>query len=234
MKVETSGGSFHGNYPFYSGLTPVSSESVFGCNLIRKNTLRTEGAVDSDNFREFDDRIETEGGPRVEDTFLNLKAPFRSKRIETVIKQLLQKYDITNQDINLPIASSADPFFSALGRPGYDTGFSNLSVSTPEIWQWSGVVTDMIGDNTNDVLYLLVSQTGSTITEPETPDPKPIILKWNLKTDTRELLTTIAAGAADVPEEAWRFVANSTFTDFYVLGTQPTYCLLYTSPSPRD
>ena len=223
MKVQSSGGSFHGIYPFYSGLVPVSSESVEGNNLIRKNTLRTEGPVDSDNFREFEDRIETEGGPRVEDTFLEIKAPLRSKRIETIIKQLLQKYNITNQDINLPISSSVSPFFSSLGRPGYDTGFNDLCVSNPDIWQWSGVVTDMIGDNTNDVLYLLVSQTGSTITEPETPDPKPIILKWNLKTDTRELLTTIAAGAADVPEEAWRFVANSTFTDFYVLGTQPTY-----------
>ena len=81
----------------------------------------------------------------------------------------------------------------------------------------------MIADETNKILYLLISATGPIINQPETPNPKPRIIKWNLVTDEQETLAIISGAGADTIEGAWRFVANSDFTEFYVLGSQPVY-----------
>ena len=273
IEIEPSGGNLHGNYPFFIGLTEPSESSIFGEGLTRKNTLRTEGALDETNFAQIASGIETEGGPLSNDPILQFKSPFRSRTVESVIKKLLEKYNIINSEIKVPIATNINGnFFTNLGRPSYETnfrldnykgawsatetynagdvvrGFDDKSytarttvtggnnpgaggsiptawLETPDvgIWQWPGVVTDMIADETNKILYLLISATGPIISQPETPNPKPRIIKWNLATDEQETLVIISAAGADTIEGAWRFVSNSNFTEFYVLGSQPVY-----------
>ena len=105
-----------------------------------------------------------------------------------------------------------------------------------DVWQWSGSVTDMIADESENELYLLISPTGSQISQPLTPNPKPRIIRWNLETDDQEIVDLVSENTnTSIIEESWRFVANSDFTEFYVLSARPKHtCLLYTSPSPRD
>ena len=226
IKVEPSGGGLHGNYPFFSGLTEPSEESIMatsdGTDLERKDVLRTEGALSEYNFRELETGIETEGGPLEEDPVITFKSPFRSRTIQSVIKKLLLKYNIeeTKQDIELPSEKITNNFFSSLGRPGYEIGFSDTDIANPGLWQWPGFVSDMIADNTNNTLYLLTTSTGSAI--PDTPNPSPQIVKWDLWTDDRTVIATINQTSGNL-EECWRFVANDNFSEFYVLGTQPVY-----------
>ena len=170
--------------------------------------------------------VETEGGPLSGDRTFKFQAPYRSRTIESVVGLLLTKFEINDRDIKMPIATNEDgPFFSNLGRPGYETAFPD-PINAFELgqWQWPGTVTDMIADDLNNKLYLLVSQTGSTISSPETPNPKPRIIEWDLTTDERTVVTTIIKNSREtVLEECWRFVANSDFSVFYVLGTLPIY-----------
>ena len=71
MRVVQSGGSLEGNYPFFEGLTEPSSESISGTDsnassptpLVKRDVLRTEGALQSTNFQELPTGIATEGGP---------------------------------------------------------------------------------------------------------------------------------------------------------------------------
>ena len=252
MKVEASGGSLHGNYPFFSGLNEPSLESISGTSgdatpgtdppdniLQRKNVLRTEGDLDEFNFRELASGIETEGGPLPDnaDPILQFKSPYRNRTVESIVAKLLQHYGIgrANQEIKVPIISNTDnkKYFSNLGRPTYETNLTDTANTNPGIWQWPGTVTDMLVDTTNNNLYLLISQTGSTIKISEAfqdPNPKPRIIRWDLDTDDKKLIREVAEGAADVLEECWRFVANNNFTTFYVLGTSPTY----ENAKPRD
>ena len=228
MIVQNSGGNLHGNYPFFIGLTEPSLESVEGAGLERKQSLRTEGALDENNFQELPTGIQTEGGPLSRDPTLTFKSPYRSRTVESVIKKLLEEYDIQESatDIKLPIAiSTGGSFFSNLGRPGYETSYPDEpSPIDFGQWQWPGTVTDMIADESNNKLYLLVSQTGSSITEPRTTNPKPRIIEWNLQDDSRSVLTVIQKDTNQFTlEECWRFVANSDFSIFYVLGTEPEY-----------
>ena len=231
MLVENSGGNLHGNYPFFIGLTEPSLESVDSPDpdLNRKQSLRTEGALDENNFKELPTGIETEGGPLQSDPILTFKSPYRSRNIDFVVEKLLEEYGIqeSEQDIEMPIATgSSSRFFSNLGRPGYETNYPDQANAIDfGIWQWAGTVTDIIADEPNKDLYLLISPTGSEISVPPTTNPKPRIIKWDLDTDERELITQIAirSGQSGVLEECWKFVANSTFTEFYVLGTQPIY-----------
>ena len=51
MIVDPSGGNLHGNYPFFIGFTEPSTESVSSSGLTRKQVLRTEGALNENNFR---------------------------------------------------------------------------------------------------------------------------------------------------------------------------------------
>ena len=230
MIIEGSGGNLHGNYPFFIGLTEPSTDSVEGTGLTRKQVLRTEGALDENNFRELATGIETEGGLLDREPTLTFQSPYRSRTIEFVVKALLTKFNITESDIRLPIASNSDGnYFSNLGRPGYTTSFPDATGAIDfGQWQWPGTVTDMIADDSDNDLYLLVSQTGSRINpSPEniTPNPKPRIIKWDLDNDNREILTVIREQTNDdeILEECWRFVANNDFSIFYVLGTQPVY-----------
>lgn len=229
MEVEPSGSNLHGNYPFYIGLTEPSLESVSGTSdsttLSEKTVLRTEGHLEETNYQVLPTGIQTEGGPLETDPILTFKSPYRSRTVKSVIEKLLEKYSINNPepDIKLPIATGSRKFFSNLGRPGYEVNFSDTTETNPGVWQWPGTVTDMISNESDNELYLLISPTGSTITLPETPNPKPRIIKWNLEDDERELVTEIKDSADGILEEAWRFVANSSFTTFYVLGTKPVY-----------
>ena len=230
MTVEPAGSGLHGNYPFYSGLLPYSAESVESPGLTRRQYLNTEGPLDNSNFLEDPESgIMTEGGQRSTDPVVQFKAPYRNRKIADIIPLLLSKYGIMSSEINLPIASG-DRYWSNLGKPYYEPIFSDLTVTRPGTFQWPGVITDMIGDATNDVIYMLVSQTGHPIRRPlpgnqdnTTPQPKPRILKWNLRNDTREEVIVISESGADVSEECWRMVADSTFNTFYVLGCQPVY-----------
>ena len=238
MRVVQSGGSLEGNYPFFEGLTEPSSESISGTDsdassptpLMRKDVLRTEGALQSTNFQELPTGIATEGGPidthgSMTDAILNFKSPYRFRSIKSFVEKLLEKYGIAN-DIQLPLGRNSENYFSNLGRPGYETHLGDLTaaINTLNAWQWPGVVTDTLVDEPNDTLYLLISQTGSMITSPETPIQKPMILKWNVVTDEKEILVdNIGDGSSAVLEEAWKFVANSDFSTFYVLGTRPIY-----------
>ena len=245
MRVESSGGNLHGNYPFFIGLTEPSLESVEGVgtrsSLDRKQSLRTEGALDENNFRELPTGIETEGGPLtseniggqlVRDADLKFKSPYRSRTIGFVVKKLLDRFEISRSDINPPIATSStfptilnERFFSNLGRPGYQTSYPDQTGAIDfGYWQWPGTVTDMIANESGNELYLLISQTGSAITVPPTSNPKPRIIKWDLNTDERTLVTAVTDDTnPDLLEECWKFVANSDFSEFYVLGTRPVY-----------
>ena len=229
MIVDPSGGNLHGNYPFFIGLTEPSLESVSSSGLMRRQVLRTEGALNENNFRELPTGVETEGGPLDNDRTFKFKSPYRSRTIESVVTKLLDHYDLdtTTPEIKIPIAINEDgPFFSNLGRPGYETVLPDDPINNFELgqWQWPGTVTDMIANESEDKIYLLVSQTGSSISQPETENPKPRIIEWDLTTDDRKVLSVIRKTTNnDDLEECWRFVANSDFTTFYVLGTQPRY-----------
>ena len=229
MRVESSGGSLHGNYPFFSGLTQPSEDSVSGTEgtntLDRKRVLRTEGPLDSNNFRETAFGIETEGKPTEDDPILTFKAPWRSRTIESLIQKLLAKYQITNHDIQLPIESVGE-HFSNLGKAEYETAFNSDIVRpsgvNPGIWQWSGTVTDMMQGEMDHIIYLLVSQHGSPLrNEPLAVARQPKIIKWNLQSDERTVVVNLAGSSSNV--EAWKFAANSDFSTFYVLACDPVY-----------
>ena len=232
MKVEGAEGSLHGNYPFFSGLNEPSLESVEGTSngstLDRKNVLQTEGNLVNTNFRELATGIETEGGLLNNDPILEFKSPYRNRTVESITEKLLDKYGITSRDIELPIAANTGKYFSNLGRPTYETNLIDTDEDDPGIWQWPGTVTDMLAhidpdtDPPKNDLYLLISPTGSKIEE--TPNPKPRIIKWDLNTDDKTLVTEIK-GDTDtaVLEECWKFVANNDFSTFYVLGTSPSF-----------
>lgn len=226
MAVEASGDGLHGNYPFYEGVLPFSVESVTSPGLTRRQYLNTEGPLDSTNFQEQPESgILTEGGRRTGDPIIQFKAPYRNRKIEDLVPLLLNKYGIMASDVSLPIASTAN-YWSNLGRPYYEPAYSDLTVSSPGTFQWKGVVTQMLGDTTNDIIYMLISQTGHPISLTQTsttPQPKPRIMRWNLRNDRRDELIEIRESGADVSEECWNMVADSTFNTFYVLGCQPDY-----------
>lgn len=225
MLVESTGGSLHGNYPFFSGLTQPSEDSVSGTeggdNLVKKRVLRTEGPLNSRHFRETAFGIETEGRPADDDPILTFKAPWRSRTVKSLIEKLLAKYEIRDSDIQLPIAS-VDQHFSNLGKAEYETAFSDTSITDPGVWQWSGAITDMMKGENDNIIYLLISQHGSPLrNEPLAATRQPKIIKWNLQTDERTVVIELTSSSTNV--EAWRFAANPTFTTFYVLACDPVY-----------
>lgn len=223
MVVNPTSAGLHGNYAFYDALTPPSTESISGTSgsttLVRQRALKTEGFLDEKNFIETDDGIQTEGGPLATDPLLNMKAPYRNIRIRDAVTRLLAKYGINNPTIELPLVSQGSSFFSNLGRADYETAFSDLMATNPGIWQWGGIVTDLLADESNNRIYALISQTGSSL--PSTGNPDPKIIRWDLASDTKTVVREL--NASSNAEEAWRMAANSGFTTFYVLGTRPVY-----------
>ena len=210
--VEDDGNDYHGNYPFYSGVTPISNKSVIGRRpgqtLVRKDSLQTEGPLDEHNFEEVETGIETEGGALDQDPILEYKAPFRYRTISDIIEKLLSANDISNSDVRPPIANNSGNYFSNVGRPGYNTESSDVGVSgNDQVWRWNGFVTDMIYNSSTEDLYFLYS---SRLYAPR-------IIRHNLMTDESSI---VAQGSAS--NEWWKFTTRD-YDQFYVLGSIPSF-----------
>lgn len=273
MLVEQGTSPLHSNFPVFSGFSELSPDSAFGEGLIRNDTLNIDGVLNPNYYRQQPGGIQTEGASQSDELDLHFKVPYRNQPLEFLVRELLDRYEITDTDIEVPMTESSRHYFSSLGRPGYQTtheiknykdewdsetsynagdhttgsngalyransaqtggtdpgagGSGWTKVTSDEVFQWNGITTDLLADAPNDTLYILVSQTGHRIeiirNMPE-PIKKPQILKWNLRTGSKEILIdNIGDGDQNQLHESWKMVADSNFNTFYILSCKPTY-----------
>ena len=199
-----------GVYPLGPILSPVSEESVSGTSggnpMVYKQELDREGNLNPLNFNYREDELITEGGALDTDPIINADAPFRHRHIDFLVRTLLNSYDITNHEVNIPDIEIDESIFSTLGRPGYDV-LGNDTSNTEELG-WQGFITDFTyGDWQGGTYFLLMSHRQADI--------MPRIIIHNAETDNPGLLYKHPRHA-----EFWK--VQYYRDNLYILGTEYT------------
>ena len=192
----------HGSYPFPEAVAPVSAGSFTGPGLTKKDALRTEGDLDSDNVLFGENAIETEGGLRTENTVVTLKAPYRWKRIETLIDKILAKYNVTQNQVDVDTFEFENAYLSTQGRVGYDLDASDSS--NIENFAWEGYVTDFTYQA--DKFYFLYSSPVSS--------SRAKLISYTPASDEYAVLAESTSY-----EQWWRLAVSGDANTFYILGT---------------
>ncbi len=159
-----------GRYPFPPQSIP-SEKSVSALANISKDpmtdvgSIRTEGALSSLNYQVANNAIETEGGqlPDADLPVATYKDAYRYKRIETLITELLDAYDISDREIEILPTAAEEAHFASYGRPGLE--LQNLPADLLRQWHLNGYVKDVVYDSTNKKYYMLYGQRS-----PQLPD----------------------------------------------------------------
>jgi len=196
-------------------------------DMNRVQQLKTEGILDNKNFIVTPEQLQTEGGS-LEDVgslpntpFVVLRAPYRHKNIEFIVKKILEHVDVDFEDVDfeLPSMLHGDKYVSSNGRVGYDTQALTANEEFDErtdplhYWRWSGFVNDFYYDESAEKIYFLYSTRGSVI------DRRKRILEYDRSTDTYTPLTI----TADIPQgedrQYWSIVKDPDTDTLYVLGS---------------
>lgn len=124
--------TYSGRYPFPAPAIPSERSVTAQTNITRAEmtdvgTIRTEGISSPLNYQVANNAIETEGGPlwTPDKPIATYKDAFRYKRIDTLIKKILEHYGINDYDIDIDPQASDNPHFASHGRPGWE--LENLS-----------------------------------------------------------------------------------------------------------
>ena len=200
-----------GVYPIMKAALPASDESV---SLKTRSTdtpikpvqkLATEGHLDPRNY------IVTAEGLRAEGFMVNrgvgypqiqMKSPFRYRKITDVIADILTHAGITQSEITLPDIDTP-AHFSSNGRPNYDL-IGTIGADQP--LTWNGYVTDCLHDATEDKFYFLYNggrNNANGVSQ---------VLVYAVATRTWTSLHTFTAGT-----EVWKFM--KTGNTFFIVAT---------------
>ena len=177
--IYTSETSFDKNTNVSSNITITNTNNLTNKtkifvyeNLKNVQNLDTEGDLDSTDFvmnPEIPSIFQTEGGPITEaendDRTPNptFKAPYRYKKVDTIVNDLLTSYENIDRNIEVPEINQPDPYFSSLGRVGYDNlaevkefrdnNSNKRNISNEKENELSGFVTDFIYNPDATELY---------------------------------------------------------------------------------
>ena len=198
----TGQSGFEGVYPLPDGLTPSSNFSLTGysegipLNVVENQALRVYGDLDAHNVKQTDTSINTEGGLLEVQPVVNLRSAPLYQRVSDYLRDLLSSEGLNYFDISVPSITADQPFFSSVGRVGYNEEPTDVQ----------RYAKDWIVDSSNKVFYVL---SGSpNIIEQD------YLWRWTPVTDEWELLHRF-----ENDQEMWQIQSND-YNTFYVLGTE--------------
>ena len=214
---EDADSGYSGRYPFPAYSIPsersVSAETdISHHEMTDVGTIGTEGTSSPLNYQIANNAIETEGGPLWDPNkpIATFKDVYRYKRIETLLKNILDHYDVRNYDIDILEQQTQIPHFASNGRPGWE--LENLSTGLARRWNWDGYIKDVIYDSTNKRYYMLYGQQANYL-----PD---WLISYDVETDSWERVATtnITISGLTYEYEMWQ-LASDDFENFYILAT---------------
>ena len=218
-----------GQHIFADSVIPISTGSVSGATLDgmkmkQKQTLRDEGQLNALNFTVDEDGtgIETEAvtGDNV-NINLNYKAPFRGITIERAIREILARYNIAPNNIDIPIVQNRQlddngnviypALWNSRGRPGYELESVQGSCPNDYEFQWRGQITDYLHrpTNTGHEFFFLYSHRNAPI--------MPALFRYRTSDGSWTKLYE-----ASTHQEWWR-LASTNFQTFYILRSASRY-----------
>lgn len=116
-----------GRYPFPEHSIPsdrsISAETNIGRTpMTDVGTVSTEGTASPLNYQVSNRAIETEGGPLWDSNtpLVTYKDIYRYKRVDTLIRLILEHYGITDHDIDILEQITTIPHFASHGRPCWE------------------------------------------------------------------------------------------------------------------
>lgn len=209
--------TYTGRYPFPAYSIPsersVSARTSIGQDeMTDVGTIGTEGTASPLNYQIANGAIETEGGPLWQPNVpvATFKDVYRYKRIDTLLKNILRHYNITNFDIDILPQQTERPHFAANGRVGWE--LENLGTDLARRWNWDGYVKDVVYDSINRKYYMLYGQQANHL-----PDR---LIAYDVATDSWERIATtnITLGGVQREYEMWQ-LATDDFDNLYILAT---------------
>lgn len=125
--TEETDTTYSGRYPFPEPAIP-SDKSVTAhtshtrVEMTDVGTISTEGNATPLNYQVANNAIETEGGPlwAPETPLVTYKDAYRYKRVDTLVRKILQHYGITDIEIDIHPQHSLIPHFASHGRPAFE------------------------------------------------------------------------------------------------------------------
>ena len=206
-----------GRYPFPPSSIPSEQSisavtSIDATEMTDVGTVGIEGIANPLNYQIENNAIETEGGAlwSPNKPLATFRDIYRYKRIDTLIKKLLDHYDITDYEIDIPDLIDRNRHFASHGRPGWD--IENLSSGLARQWDWDGYIKDVVYDSTNKRYYMLYGQQSNAIAD--------YLISYDVETDEWERVATtnITISSAPYEYEMWQ-LASDDFDEFYILAT---------------
>ena len=206
-----------GRYPFPFQSIPseksVSAETNFGkAPMTDVGTIRTEGALSPLNYQIANTAIETEGGQLPDDDLpvAIFKDVYRYKRVDKLVKTLLDAHGVNSQDIDILPMEAETEHFATYGRPGWE--LQNLPLDPLRQWRYNGYVKDVVYDSSAKKYYMLYGQRSAQV-----PD---YIISYDVENDAWERVATTnkIINGATFEYEFWQ-LATKDFRTFFVLGT---------------
>lgn len=186
-----------GIYPVLDTLLPSSDDSglLYATSLSdthdEAENLRISGNLEPTNYIISDNAVETEGGPleltqQQALTFpqIRFKSPFRWRHLNKLIEDLLDHYNITQRDINLPVPDIGE-HLSTNGRPGYDL-LTTDQFDLPD--RWRGFVTKIIYRASDTSYYFLYTINNSDMVH------RSRLIKYNITTYEWSVVYNFALG----------------------------------------
>lgn len=128
--------AYSGRYPFPESAIPSNKSVNAQTNLTRVEmtdvgTISTEGTASPLNYQVANNTIETEGGPlwTPETPLVTYKDAYRYKRVDTLVRKILEHYGITDYEIDIDPQETDIPHFASHGRPGFELENQNNTPS---------------------------------------------------------------------------------------------------------
>lgn len=125
--TEETDTTYSGRYPFPEPAIPSDKSVTAQTNITRVDmtdvgTISTEGTATPLNYQVANNAIETEGGPlwAPETPLVTYKDAYRYKRVDTLVRKILQHYGITDIEIDIHPQHSRIPHFASHGRPAFE------------------------------------------------------------------------------------------------------------------
>lgn len=119
--------TYSGRYPFPEPAIPSDKSVITQTNLTRVEmtdvgTISTEGTTTPLNYQVANNAIETEGGPlwTPETPLITYKDAYRYKRVDTLVRKILEHYGITDYEIDITPQDTPTPHFASHGRPAFE------------------------------------------------------------------------------------------------------------------
>ena len=127
LLTEEEDTTYSGRYPFPEPAIPSDKSIAAQTNLTRAEmtdvgTISTEGTATPLNYQVANNAIETEGGPlwTPETPLVHYKDAYRYKRVDTLVRKILEHYGITDYEIDIDPQETATSHFASHGRPAFE------------------------------------------------------------------------------------------------------------------